>query len=798
MERYVCVHCHFYQPPRENPWLEAVELQDSAYPYHDWNARVTAECYAPNAASRILDPEGRITDIVNNYARISFNFGPTLLSWLEDNRPDVYQAILDADAAGAERFGGHGPALAQAYNHMILPLATGRDRATQVLWGIRDFQHRFRRDPEGMWLPEAAVDTPTLEVLADLGLKFTVLAPRQAARVRPLSGGDWQDVTGGRVDPTRAYLCRLPSGKSIHLFFYDGPISQAVAFEGLLGNGQRFAERLLGGFTGERDWPQLMHIATDGETYGHHHKHGEMALSYALDRIEKSGEARLTIYGEYLEKHPPALEVEIVENSSWSCSHGVERWRADCGCSSGKDPAWRQLWRAPLREALDWLRDELAPRYEQAAAALLRDPWVARDEYIRVVLDRSDEWLDAFFAEHALRPLEPQERVRALKLLELQRHAMLMYTSCGWFFDELSGIETVQVIFYAGRAVQLGQELFGDHLEEQFLERLARAQSNLPEHGTAADLYRRWVKPAALDLLKVGAHYAISSLFERYGDAASIYCYDVQPAEYRSYEFGRARLAVGRAAVTSRITRESAELSFGVLHFGDHNINAGVRFFRGEAGFAETAREARDAFLSSDLPLVLRILDKHFGGTAYALRSLFRDEQRKIVGLLLASTLEEAESSLGQLYEHHAPLLRFLAEMNMPAPRVLHVTAEFALNTQLRRALADDPLDLERVRTLLGIARRDGVRLDAPGLAFALQQNLERSAERLRQEPDDLELMHALEQAIDMARAMPFEVNLWRVQNLYYEVVQLRAAAADDEWRARARALGEKLSVRAA
>jgi len=389
MEKYVSVHCHFYQPPRENPWLEAIEQQDSAYPYHDWNERITAECYAPNASSRILDPEERIAAILNNYAHISFNFGPTLLSWLQANAPDTYGCILEADAASIEGFSGHGSAIAQAYNHMILPLATRRDKITQVLWGIRDFQHRFGRDPQGMWLPECAVDNETLEVLADLGIRFTVLAPRQAARVRGIGETEWHDVAGG-VDPSRAYRAKLPSGKSITLFFYDGPISQGVAFEGLLSNGHRLAERLLGGVSDERTWPQLLHIATDGETYGHHHKYGEMALSFALDHIRRSGAAKLTNYAEFLEKHPPEWEVEIVANSSWSCAHGVERWRADCGCSSGMRPEWRQEWRGPLRQALDWLRDALAAPHEKDARALLPDPWAARDEYIAVVLDRSD------------------------------------------------------------------------------------------------------------------------------------------------------------------------------------------------------------------------------------------------------------------------------------------------------------------------------------------------------------------------------------------------------------------------
>ncbi|MFW6150924.1 MAG: DUF3536 domain-containing protein, partial [Chloroflexota bacterium] len=382
MERYVCVHGHFYQPPRENPWLEAVELQDSAYPYHDWNERITAECYAANGVSRILDAEGRITQIVNNYESISFNFGPALLAWMEGHAPEAYRRILEADRASQERFSGHGSALAQCYNHMIMPLANDRDKHTQVLWGIRDFERRFGRKPEGMWLPETAVDLRTLEVLAELGVRFTLLAPRQAKRVREAGAEEWEDVSGGQVDPKTAYTVRLPSGRSLQVLFYDGPVSRAVAFEGLLSDGERFARRLMDAFGQSEEGAQIGHIATDGESYGHHHRYGDMALAYALHTIEREGLARISNYGEYLEKNPPTHEVEIVENSSWSCVHGIERWRSDCGCSTGGHPGWKQAWREPLRQALDWLRDEMASGYEEEAGRLLKDPWHARDEYI--------------------------------------------------------------------------------------------------------------------------------------------------------------------------------------------------------------------------------------------------------------------------------------------------------------------------------------------------------------------------------------------------------------------------------
>lgn len=804
-ERYICIHGHFYQPPRENPWLEVVELQDSAFPYHDWNERVTAECYAPNARSRILDEQGRIVEIVNNYSRISFDFGPTLLKWMQDERPDVYEAVLAADASSMRRFGGHGSALAQAWGHMIMPLANRRDKRTQIVWGILDFEHRFQRFPEGMWLPETAVDIETLELMAEHGIRFTILAPHQALRVRPLEGGEWADVSGGRVDPSRPYLVRLPSGRAINVFFYDGAISRAVAFEGLLSSGQAFAERLAAAAPDGGE-PRLVNIATDGESYGHHHRHGDMALAYAVHRIETGGLGRLTNYGEFLEQHPPQYEVEVLENSSWSCGHGVERWRADCGCSTGKNPGWNQAWRGPLREAMDWLRDSVAPAWEKKASEIFADPWAARDSYIDVILDRTAGGVDRFLRQYALRPLDAGERVTALKLMELQRHAMLMYTSCGWFFDDVSGIETAQVIQYAGRLVQLAQELFGDHLEEGFLSRLALARSNVPQVGDARAVYQQVAKPAAVDLLRIGAHLAISSLFESYPKESRLFCYDVQIEEFQIAEAGAAKLALGHAGLTSAITGESGQIAFGVLHFGDHNLTAGVRPFQGPEAYASMVQDVAEAFARADLPDVIRRLDRHFGELTYSIKSLFRDEQRKVLDIILRSTLAEVEAVYRQVHEHHAPLMRFLLDLGAPMPDAFRAAAELVINGNLRRALEDAAPDPSRVRALLDEARLWGVVLDGVGLGYTFQRTLEAIASRLGERRDGVSTIQRLSEAVTLARELPFPVDLWGVQNYYWESLQRdypayreRAQAGDSAagaWLAAFSALGELLSVR--
>jgi alpha-amylase/alpha-mannosidase (GH57 family) len=803
MERYLCIHGHFYQPPRENPWLEAIEVQDSAYPYHDWNERITAECYEPNSASRILDNEQRITSIGNTYEKTSFNFGPTLLSWMEENAPRAYSRILQADHESQKHFSGHGNAIAQAYNHMIMPLASRRDRQTQIIWGIRDFERRFQRFPEGMWLPETAVDVESLELLAEQGIRFTILAPHQAGQVRRLRGGSkWRNVEGAKIDPSRAYVLRLRSGRTINLFFYDGPISRAVAFERLLSSGENFAQRLISGFSDARRWPQLMHIATDGETYGHHHPHGDMALAYAINYIESKDLAKITNYGEFLEKHPPTHEVQIINNTSWSCVHGVERWRSDCGCNSGR-AGWNQQWRAPLRRAFDWLRDELAGPWEQQASDYLRDPSAARDDYANVILDRSQASHDEFLLRHAVRELAPEEKVKVWNLLEIQRHAMLMYTSCGWFFDEVSGTETVQVIMYAGRAVQLAKETLGLDLREAFLEKLGQVPSNIGEYGNGANIYKTWVESAALDLPRVMAHYAISSLFEHNGEQAAIYCYQVKVNDSQRLQSGKAQLLMGDANLSSRITEEAGRFHYAALHLGEHNVNAGVRVYQSPQEYGEMQTALAEAFNRGDIPESLRLMDRYFEGAACTLKSLFRDEQRRIVREILRTTLTEAEQSYRHIYEGNALFLRFLADMGAPEPKILHITAEFVINSALRRAFEADTVDAELVRGLLDSARRERITLDATALAYRVKRRLAALADALAASPTTSEVLDHFEAAVNLIPDLPFAVDLWQPQNVVFDLLCRKCPSGDGEpipeqVQARLAALTEKLQIRCA
>jgi alpha-amylase/alpha-mannosidase (GH57 family) len=790
MERYICVHGHFYQPPRENPWLEAIEEQDSAFPYHDWNERVTSECYAPNSASRILDGEKRIMDIVNNYARISFNFGPTVLSWMEAHSPELYKAILDADRQSAELRSGHGNAIAQVYNHIIMPLANARDKRTQVIWGIQDFEYRFKRFPEGMWLSETAVDRETLNILAEQGIKFTILAPHQALRIRRTGSGKWTSVSGGNIDPTRAYLLKLPSGRRISIFFYDGPISHAVAFEKILDRGEDFAHRLLRGFSESRQWPQILTIATDGETYGHHHRFGDMALSYALNYIESRRLALLTNYGEYLEKFPPTQEVEIVENSSWSCVHGVERWRSDCGCTTGGHPEWNQQWKQPLRDSLDWLSDQLAFRYEHSAKKYLKKPWKARDEYIEIILNRSAENVETFIENHSARKLRKDEKLLVIKLLEIQRHSMLMYTSCGWFFDELSGLETVKVMQYAGRAVQLSEDLFRNTLENAFLSRLAHAKSNLPEHGNGGRVYLNFAKKDVIDLKNVAMHYAISSLFEDYGDETDIYCYSVRKEDYQRFESGRTKLATGNVSVTSRITMESERITFCVLHLVNHAINGGVHSFLGYDQYRTMKNEIGRAVEKDDFTDIIRLMDKHFGKHTYSLRDLFRDEKRKILHLLIKTPVQECVDTHRTIYENNRILMDSLLEEGVPMPKAFRAAAEIAFYADLQEVLQNEKPDVDRLQHLISDMKRWDISADSKDIEFLATNTLERMIEKLTTGQSDLASLQRVQEALEIFRLLPVELNYWRSQNIYYKMakttfrdVLLKAGAGNEDAR---------------
>jgi hypothetical protein len=671
--------------------------------------------------------------------------------------------------------------MAQVYNHIILPLANRRDRITQIRWGIADYKFHYGAPPEGMWLAETAADAESLELLAQHGIKFTVLAPHQCRHIRPLKdGATWTETPGATVDTTHPYLVRFGSGLSIAVYFYDGPASRAIAFDGLLNSGENLTARLKSGFK-DNAQPQLVHVATDGESYGHHHKYGEMALAYALRLLEEDRTVKLTNYGSYLAQFPPEYEAEIVDNTSWSCQHGVERWRSNCGCNGGK-PGFNQAWRGPLRRSLDELRDAVALLTEQESGKLFTDVWAARDSYIQVILDRGPETVERFFAESQSHPLTEAERVRALELMEMQRHTQLMYTSCGWFFDDISGIETVQVIAYAARVLQLARVLFGERaalLEPAFLARMAEAHSNVPSAGDGAKIYKEQVASKQLGLEQVAAHYAISSVFSSYAEETELFCYHVRRLSFNIYTSGRGRLALGRASIASAITGQRQSFSFAVLHFGDQNITAAVKPYQeaDAADFEAFASQATEQVQRARFPEVIRLLDRYYGRADYSLTSLFTDEQRRIVQLILNSTLSDIENSLTTIYEDHASLLHYLSQAGLPKPPALTLAAGFAINAGLRRALEADPIDQAQLRSLLTLANDDQVPLEKTALSYIVDQRMKRAMVELQISSGSPE---GLDRALDLARSLielPFELNLWQAQNIWYEILRTSSYA---------------------
>ncbi|MEX2753695.1 MAG: DUF3536 domain-containing protein [Candidatus Freyarchaeota archaeon] len=566
------------------------------------------------------------------------------------------------------------------------------------------------------------------------------------------------------------YLCRLPSGRSICIFFYDQSVSLDVAFGDLLKNGENFALKIVRSFSQAQRQPQIVHIATDGETYGHHLKFGDMALSYCLYYIESRNLAQITIYGEYLEKNPPTYEVEIIENTSWSCFHGVERWRSDCGCRMGAEPEFKQEWRTHLREAMDWLSERVNLIYEKEMAQYIQDPWKARDDYIEVILNRSVENVERFLSKHNKRQLSREEKVRVLKLLEMQRNALLMYTSCGWFFDEISGIESTQVMRYAALAMQLAKELCGEDLEPDYLKILEKAPSNIPEYQNGARVYHLLVRPSITDLLRVGAHYAMSSIFGDYKETQKIYCYTAKNEAYESLEAENKKFAVGRVRLRSDITWEESVVSFAVLHFGDQNLIVGVREFMDGKSFSQMSKETKKAFLKGDFSKVAELINKYFEKQVYSLSQLFRDEQIRILSRILEPTQKKIEDLFLQIYKNNYPIIQTLNGMGISLPQTLATVIELTLNNALRKSLEDEDSNIEELQKLVLEMKKRSIEPDKTDIGFVASQKINKLMERLAQAPQDSSLLEIIVKTLNILSVFHLELNLWKAQNIYFSV----------------------------
>ena len=775
---FLTIHGHFYQPPRENPWLESIEVQDSAAPFHDWNERIAQECYGPNSASRIVDNRNRIIDIVNNYKYMSFNFGPTLLSWMENFAPHTYERIIKADIESVQEHNGHGNAMAQVYNHMIMPLSNERDKQTQVKWGIRDFEYRFGRKPEGIWLAETAVDDDTLRVLVENDIKFTVLSPYQADKFREGNNGDWIDVSWGNIDPARAYRYYIKSApnKYIDLFFYDGAISRSVAFDNLLLDGNKFSKRLTEGVSDCRNYPQLVNIATDGESYGHHTKFGDMALSYVLKVKAKDSGFQLTNYAEFLEKFPPKAEVIIKQPSSWSCSHGVGRWKEDCGCSTGGKPGWNQKWRKPLRNALDYLRDELAIIFEEFGAKyFVVDPWEVRDAYIDVVLNRKEGNILRFQREYFLPELSDDERVRAMELLEIQRQAMLMYTSCGWFFTELSGIETVQIMKYAARAMQLACRFSEKDLETKFLEILNEAKSNLPEHGTGKDIYEKWVKPSIVTAKQLTCLWAISSLYDDFEDEEEVYCYTIKKNAYKKVHCGSMTFIIGHVDIKSKITLEKKDIMFALVVYAGGDFHCAIKEFSDDVEFNKIKTNLIKTFLTTSLTETIRALDEYFGKEYYTLKDIFIKERRKIIQILLRDKLNKFADYYRQIYIDGRGTIYHLQALGMNIPNEFKLAAQYTLSQNFNELVSEnhelfDENSMQKEKEILAEAKMLGITLDKKVSNDIYTKKLLKNIYRL---VNSLERQQAnvIMDIFSEIDALELEIDLKEAQNLYFNKI---------------------------
>ena len=786
---YVTVHGHFYQPPRENPYLGTIERQPSAAPFHNWNERIHHECYRPNAFARVLNDGGELVGIVNNYEYLSFNIGATLMNWLERYDMEVYQKIIEADRKSCQRLNGHGNAIAQVYNHIIMPLANERDKYTQIRWGKEDFRSHFGRDPEGMWLAETAVDYATLEALVAEGIKFIILAPSQGSRCRPLATDvnpdpHWSEVGGGEIDATRPYRCYLKAKDDsserpyIDIFFYDGPISNDMGFSDVLNSSHNLVARLGQAVRNDERPTQVISVATDGETFGHHKGGTEKCLAYAFSVEFAQHHWTVTNFAHYLSICPPSWEVELKSVTAWSCCHGVDRWQDDCGCGGGG--AWHQQWRRPLRESLNWLRDRLAEVYEDVGRHYFVDVWAARDEYIRVMRDRSVANVNRFLMRHQAQELSELEKVDALRLLEMQRHSLLMFTSCGWFFEEISRPEGTQILRYASRAIELAGDVAGVDLEKQFLEMLAFARSNVESFGSGDEIYRKLVVTAQVSLEQVAAHYAINSLFATYTRDQRVYCYNAKQLDYQMRRMGALSLAVGHLQLMSEVTHECKEFVFAVLHLGSWDFHCCIQPFKGRRFYSDLKEQLFASLEQASVAHGIMAMTQLFGEQSFSLSDLFAEERQRIMKLLSQETVTRLNQLYTQVYRDNYGIMMAFRRDELPIPQELQVAAEVALGHQLLtavRVLEAESSDGElkesyvtQVEAIVTEAGYQGCDFHTQEVKEVLERLLVRSVEYILHhgEPGAIEAaVRNVERLLELGQGLDIGLSITRAQEVY-------------------------------
>ena len=789
MERTALIaHGHFYQPPRENPWTGSIGWQAGARPFENWNERIHAESYRPNAFARVLDPYGRVERVVNNYSLINFNFGPTLAAWLERSHPETYARILAADRESTASRGGHGNAIAQGHHHAILPLCNERDLRTEIRWGLADFRRRFRREPESLWLPETACDDRTLGALIDAGLAYVILSPFQAARVRPVGAQVWESIVGDSVDTSRPYRYyhRDGSGRSLAIFFYDGQIAKSVAFDGVLASSRLLVERIERAASSRG---RLVNFATDGETYGHHFKFGDRCLAYALDTEAARRGFRVTNYGEFLEHNPPAWEVEVRhdaagEGTAWSCAHGLGRWTRDCSCHAGAPEGWNQRWRAPLRRALNFLRDEAARVFERQGGDLFRDPWRARDDYVELLLGARGR--GEFLREHTTRAPDGAGETRALTLLEMQRAALMMFTSCGWFFNDIAGIEPVQNLLYAARVLELIAETGSAPPRGPFLELLAEAESNVPAHGNGADIFRAEVESARVTPPRVAASLAIAGLVAEPESAGVSAGYGFARADSRKVQHGRIALSTERLSLESEATGKRFDFAAASVHFGDVDFYCAL----GECGddgaeFAARARKIHDEFRTASLPTLLRLMREGFGDAEFGLEHLLPEDRQRVYEIVFGRMVGRFSEQYEFLYEENRRNIEMLHDAGFELPTELRAAAEFTVGrrfeAELRRLAGDSSPAAPRAAARLAeeIARL-GYRVERARVRAQVGA-LITTAVREAVGADDADGYERAFELIRLAGLLGLDADIERAQELVYDALRREGARRDPE-----------------
>jgi hypothetical protein len=790
-KRYLVIHGHFYQPPRKNPWSGSVPAQPTAAPFANWNQRIARECYSPNSVARILGDDGLIVKIVNNFEHISFNVGPTLLIWLKEEARETYDRIVAADKKASAAKNGHGPALAQVFNHVIMPLADSRDKLTQVVWGRYFFELTFGRAPEGMWLAETAVDSESLRLIKENGMKFTILGQNQIDSVRALSpdgspGTEAFQKLRSPADPREPYRVFWGEGRGDYTdcFVYDGQVSRAVAFENLLRDGESFKNRIMEAFGAPREGPPLLvNLATDGESYGHHFHFGEMALAWIIDNLEKAargdGAPVLTNYAEYLSLYPPRKEARIVENSSWSCAHGIERWRSDCGCHTGGDPTWNQRWRAPLREGFDYLRGELKEILERESPGVLKDPWEARNDYIKVLAaDYDPRVVREFLERHC--PADPDDqvkRVKAMELMEAQLMGLYMFTSCAWFFDDIAGLEPVQNMRYAARAIELSQKHSPKDLTRGLLDRLRRAVPNDKSYQTGEDVWNSEVAGTSLNAFQIAAQWGASLAMKTpLSKGAGRY------AKVQNETFERVRLDpadelpqlfIGQADFTE--IRLGCTYPRRTLVLADNGPRLDIRVTEEQE---EAFLKARRVFLERGPEALRNSLDTLFPGAArHTLDTLWPGVRDEILTGVLKDFFEDLLNYASKAFTNYQDALSSYSLKSQAwdwmDAFVFRVMAENELAHILKPMAEGRPIDLDHLREHLTLDS-GGSNRNTPVISQAAEAYLGNLFRQLKYGPGRPSLLEEIWGFLSLVKSSLKEVDLWDSQNQFHQLLEKR------------------------